>query len=230
MAETPATANHALSIMGTLLEFSVARGYRLDNPAIGVKKLSYEADGAHPWSDAAWGYVRDNAPEVFKRLAILGRATGQRRRDLVKLRPADRHLDGFQMRISKLGDKPHFVPLTQAEIREIDSWDVGKLDLYLKNPQNKPYTAEAIGHRWDSWRRPIPVLKDVTIHGLRATAVCDRRMRGIPHHAISAELCMSLRQVMHYSRFIDQPTLARSSRDMRETGDVATLGRKGNGI
>jgi hypothetical protein len=34
---------------------------------------------------------------------------------------------------------------------------------------------------------------------------------------------MSLKQVMHYSRYIDQPALARSSRDQRERGQNATF-------
>jgi integrase len=40
-------------------------------------------------------------------MAFLGRATGQRPSDLVKMRPADLTADGINVRIKKLGGKPH---------------------------------------------------------------------------------------------------------------------------
>lgn len=216
MARTPATANHAMSIMRALLEFAVQRGYRDDNPAIGIAPLDAEVDGAHPWPEQGWRFVLEHAPEDLRRMAILGRATGQRRSDLVRMRPADRHLDGFNFRISKLRDAAHFVPLTQSELREIESWAVGKVDLYIKGP----YTPSQLTARWDAWRRskeaePIAHLR-MTVHGLRATAVCDRRLRSVEHQLIAAELRLSIKQVERYSRFVDRPALARLSRDRRE--------------
>ena len=58
----------------------------------------------------------------LRRMAFLGRATGQRVSDLVKMRPADLADDGINVRIGKLRDKPHFVPLTAAQMTEIKSW------------------------------------------------------------------------------------------------------------
>jgi len=48
-------------------------------------------------------------------MAFLGRAIGQRVSDLVKMRPADLADDGISIRIGKLRDKLHFVPLTAAQ-------------------------------------------------------------------------------------------------------------------
>lgn len=221
MAATPSLANHALSVMAGLLEFAVQRDYRADNPAVRLDRLEHDIDGAHPWHEDAWRFIVERAPTDIRRLAILGRATGQRQKDLIALRPADRHLDGFSMRISKLRDKPHFMPLTQAEIREIDGWRVEPLDLYLKDRKGRRYTEGRLRGRLVRWLAGQPALAEhkLTIHGLRAMAVCDRRLRLVEHQAIAAELCMSLPKVMHYSRFIDQAALARKSRDQREQNE-----------
>lgn len=36
MSSTPPAANYMLAVLRTILEFSVPRGYRNDNPALGV--------------------------------------------------------------------------------------------------------------------------------------------------------------------------------------------------
>ena len=52
-------------------------------------------------------------------------------------------------------------------------------------------------------------------HGWRAMAVCDRRIDGLWHQEISAQLCMSLGMVMRYSKHIDQERLAREANKRR---------------
>ena len=64
-----------------------------------------------------------------------------------------------------------------------------------------------------------PDIKDIpqlTPHGWRAMAVCDRRLAGLEHQEISAQLCMSLQMVMHYSKHIDGEQLARRGNAKRE--------------
>ena len=45
MSGTPVAANQMLAVLRTLLEFGVPRGYRGDNPAIGIKQLKVEDSG-----------------------------------------------------------------------------------------------------------------------------------------------------------------------------------------
>jgi hypothetical protein len=47
----------------------------------------------------------------------------------------------------------------------------------------------------------------------RAMAVCDRRLAGLEHQEISAQLCMSLQMVMRYSKHIDGEARASSQRE-----------------
>ena len=220
MAGKPVAANHMISVLRTLLEWSIPRGYRTDNPAAGITKLKSDEGGAEPWPEEAYRYVLAHAPEDLRRMAFLGRACGQRREDLVAFRGANLAADGIKVSISKLRGKVHFVPLTRSQVAEIRSWGVGELDFFLKSPTGKPYTGDGLNSRWNRWResasgKPIAGLK-MTIHGLRATAVCDRREAGTEDGAIADELGMSVQMVSRYARFADKVRSARASRDRRE--------------
>jgi hypothetical protein len=220
MAATPVAANHMIAVLRTLLEWSIPRGYRTDNPAMGIKKLKSDEGGAEPWPEDAYLFVLQHAPEDLRRMAFLGRACGQRREDLVAFRGANLTSDGVRLSISKLRGKTHFVPLTKPQIAEIRSWGVGELDFFLKSPTGNPYTGDGLNSRWNRWRdsdeaKPIEGVK-MTIHGLRATAVCDRREAGTEDGAIADELGMSVQMVSRYARFADKARSARASRDRRE--------------
>jgi integrase len=218
MSGTPVAANLMLTVLRTLLEFGVPRGYRDDNPAIGVKKLKIEDRGHSPWPEEGYAYVIQHAPTHLLRMAFLGRATGQRISDLVKMRPADLVDDGINVRIGELRDKPHFVPLTKAQMREIRSWGVRDLEFFIPIPNSgKRYTPNALNKSWNVWRKTSPIrdLK-MTVHGLRATAIHDRRRAGTEDGAIADEIGMSVKMVSRYLRFADKAASARASRDRRE--------------
>ena len=183
MSVTPVAANLMLTVLRVLIEWGIPRGYRDDNPTIGLRRLVIEESGAQPWSEEAYGFVIDKAPANLRRMAFLGRATGQRASDLVRMRPADLADDGINVRIGKRRDKPHFVPLTKAQMREIRSWGVRDLDFFLTSASGRRCTALYLSQLWAIWRdgpeaAPLKGAK-LTVHGLRATAVSDRRRAGI---------------------------------------------------
>jgi integrase len=216
MSSTPVAANLMLTVLRTLLEFGVPRGYRDDNPAIGVKKLKTEDSGHSPWPERGYAYVIQHAPTNLRRLAFLGRATGQRVSDLVKMRPADLADDGINMRIGKLRDKPHFVPLTAAQMTEIKSWGVRDLEFFISG-SGRRYTTNAINKAWNKWREASPISdQTMTVHGLRATKIADLRSTGTEDGAIADEIGMSVKMVSRYLRFADKTASARASRDRRE--------------
>jgi hypothetical protein len=66
MSGTPVAANQMLAVLRTLLEFGVPRGYRGDNPAIGIKRLKVEDSGHAPWPETGYRYVMKNAPEYLR--------------------------------------------------------------------------------------------------------------------------------------------------------------------
>jgi hypothetical protein len=61
-----------------LLEFGVKRGYRADNPTVGIDRLKIDESGYEQWPEAGYQFVRERAPPYLSRMAFLGRATGQR--------------------------------------------------------------------------------------------------------------------------------------------------------
>jgi integrase len=221
MSPTPAAANYMASVLRSLLEFGVKRGYRADNPAVGIEHIKVDEAGHAPWPDTGYAFVMQHAPTRLRRMAFLGRATAQRVSDLVKMRPADLTEDGINLRIGKLRDKPHMVPLTKAQMVEIRSWGVGDLAFFIATPvAGKRCTERYLNHLWREWRAvpeaaPIRDMK-MSIHGLRATGINDRRMVGTEDGAIADELGMSVNMVQRYLRFADKIASARASRDRRE--------------
>ena len=198
-------------------QWGVPRGYREDNPAIGVKRLKVEDSGHAPWPEAGYTFVMENAPVHLRRMAFLGRATGQRVSDLVKMRPVDLAMDGINVRIGKLRDKPHFVPLTAAQMAEIRSWGVRHLEFFLSTPKGQSrFTAPYLGQCWGEWRHLHEAVRGLNVHGLRATKINDLRFAGTEDGAIADELGMSVAMVSRYLRFADKTASARASRDRRE--------------
>ena len=73
---------------------------------------------------------------------------------------------------------------------------------------------------WNNWRelKETEDIRDLkmTIHGLRASAIDDRRREGTEDGAIADELGMSVKMVSRYLRFSDKVASGRASRDRRE--------------
>jgi len=229
MAETPVAANHAISIARTLFGWGIPRGFCDTNVFRDVAAIRVEHDSAKPWPEEFYAFVIANAPQDIRRMAILGRATGQRRSDLVQMRPVDVQRGGVTMKIGKLRDKEHWVPLTQAHLAEIRSWQGFPAAPFLVSAAGKGYSPDHLNSRWNRWRASeaaLPVRDyDCSIHDLRATAVCDRRLAGLTHQEIAAQICMSIEMVMRYSKKIDQEALAKSGMtrlERAENGAVVT--------
>jgi len=227
VADRPATANKLVSVLHTILKWSIKREYRDDDPTLGVEKLDMDVDGTRPWPDRIYDYVIRHAPENLRRMAVLGRATGQREADLKDMSPAHLERDGINLLISKRRDKAHFVPLTRAQMIEIRSWGVDGLNLFLKTTRGKPFTEGALRSHWKRWKAEHPELAGsnikITIHGLKATKVCDMRLAGVSDGSIADEVGMSVGMVARYARNADKAAAARASRDRREGAEIVRL-------
>jgi hypothetical protein len=88
---------------------------------------------------------------------------------------------------------------------------------WITNAEGVPMSGAAIGDALDKFVVHRPELAGARLkpHGLRAMAVCDRRLDGLSHQEISAQLCMSIGMVMRYSKHIDQERLAREANKKR---------------
>ncbi len=228
--------NKMLGVLQTLLTWALSREWRNDNPARDVPRLKAEMEtGYKPWPEAAYAYVMAHAPTEVRRMVYLGRATGQRREDLIRICPAMLMHDGIHTFISKKRDQKHFVPLLRRQIDELQSW----IDPVL--PPEVPFIhyngsamdGDTLHQHWFNWRKQQRFLDEfnLTIHGLKVTAICDRHGI-ITHEEIAKEIGMSARMVERYVRFIDAQRAARASRDKREAlegGNVVTIAARKRG-
>lgn len=214
--DRPAMGNLVLSQVRALMKLAVQTDKRKDNPAREIDGLEEDPDEAKPLSNEAWqALTSGDAPECLRRYAILARATGQRISDVLPLRPANRDEDGILLSITKLGDKQHWCPLRAEEIAIIDGWSVFKGSLYVARDKGRQFNPGTFRAEWNAFAstKAGAALAGFTPHDLRATKVCDERIRGKSHQQIAAMVGMSLQMVMKYSRHIDQRLAARGTAD-----------------
>lgn len=216
---TPVAANHVVSMLRTLLAWGLEHGYGERNPAIEITPIEIvDEENARPWPEEAYRVAVASAPEHIRRAVYLGRATGQRRSDLVKMGRKNRVGDGILFKIGKLRDREHFLPLTADQRSEIDSWSCSDTGPWIVSPTGKAMTGDHLRASLMRFLAKTPSLKgyDLELHGLRAMAACDRKMLGIDNAAIGKSIGMSTGMVERYTKHIDQQALARQVRDRLE--------------
>lgn len=221
MEKTPVAANHFVAVLRTLLAWGLQHGYGDRNPANDVRPIEIKGErNAMPWPQWAYEYVLEHAPEHLRRAAFLGRATGQRRSDLILMGKKNRRDDGLAFKISKLRGKDHFIPLTSAELAVLDSWDCSDTGPWIVSPTGAPMSGDHLQSSLGRFAARHPKLKalQLKMHGLRAMAACDRKLLGFDNASIGKSIGMSTGMVDRYTRHIDQEALARKVRDGLERG------------
>ncbi|RTL51250.1 MAG: hypothetical protein EKK40_10430 [Bradyrhizobiaceae bacterium] len=223
---TPVAANHLVSVLRTLLKWGLQHGYGTTNPAREIEPIQIEdEENAKPWPEWVYDFIVKNAPEDIRRGTILGRACGQRISDWVKFGKKNRKDDGIAIKIGKLRDKDHIIPLMKHQLAELDSWSCSDTGPWVISVANRTMTADAWRAALNRYIARTPELKSAEIapHGLRAMAAIDRKMAGGENRAIGANLRMSTQIVERYIRHIDELKLARGVRDQME--DFARAGK-----
>jgi integrase len=226
---TPVAANHLVSVLRTLLGWGLEHGYGSRNPANDVNALEIvDEEKAKPWPEWAYQLVLAGAPEHLQRAAFLGRATGQRRSDLVKLGRRNRVEDGLAFKIGKLRDKEHFIPLTPGQLKVIDAWSCSDTGPWIVSPTGSTMSGD---HQQSSLNRYIaktPKLQGLglKLHGLRAMAAIDRKMLGLENKAIGKNIGMSAGMVERYTSHIDGVALARGVRDKMHAAEILQYDKK----
>jgi hypothetical protein len=209
------------------MKWGRSHGFPSSDVAASLEPLSVEVEGATPWPEWAYRIVLDEAPEALRRAAFLGRVTGQRRSDLVRMGKRCRRADGVEFTIKKLRGKKHFMPLYPDDLAVIDGWGAPDIGPSIVDRRGKAMTENRLSGVLRRFCRAHPRLKDnqVLMHGLRALAVCDRRIDGMSHQEIANQMCMGVEMVMQYSKGIDSETASREANRRRAlNGRRARLG------
>jgi integrase len=109
-------ANYIPTALSRLCQIAVRKGWRKDNPALGIEKLPMPKDRKRPhvpWTDAAVAKMRREGQGLARLIFELGVGTVQRPGDLVGFTWGDWDGDTLFLRQNKTG-KPLHLPATAA--------------------------------------------------------------------------------------------------------------------
>ncbi len=116
-AERVRFANYIVQVLRVLMEHAIDQGWRVDNPAKGVKLLQSDGPSREPWPETKVAAFRSHAPARARLIFELCVGTGQRIGDVLKMRWDAIESDGIHVRQGKT-KKPLWVPFT-ADLRAI---------------------------------------------------------------------------------------------------------------
>jgi integrase len=201
LAETPAKANNFLTAMRALSAYARPRQLLLQGVTEGVK--AFATKGGHkPWTPEQLRAAHDRLTGVVRRGIMLYLYTGQRGSDIVRLGFADIDDGGFSVRQRKTG-REMWCPVLPELAAEIATWEK-QPGPFLLQASGKPFSRKLFWEHFDRARVDIPELADVTLHGLRCTAVIRLRRAGLSVGQIGDIAGMSLATIERYCRFADR--------------------------
>jgi hypothetical protein len=205
-AATPAAANHMIRTLGSMLSWSVPRGWRSDNPCRDVPHLKI-GEGYEPWP---WDVTVEAREDLAKSYPPLSRAiwlslyTGQRAGDTLAMRwdaVRDGHITVRQQKTGLSLD----IPVHRDLDREVETWPRESATI-LTSIEGRPWTQTSFKL---AWRRHRPACcAGLVWHGLRKSAVVTLIEAGCTPHQVAAVTGQSLEMVEHYGRRYNRKRLA----------------------
>lgn len=218
MGKTPAKANAYIRAIAALYDWGKERGFARSNPATGITKLRI---GTHaPWPAWAWDAAMAHFRPELRLACRLGRYTGQRLGDVLKLRITDivtdaDGIDGFDLVQQKTG-KHLFVPVAAELVEDIE--DVkrrGRIGFIVGRDDGSGFTVDQFHAMWGrEMRRPDcrPIrAAGLSFHGLRKAIVVAGAERGISPLLIGSITGQTVQTVEFYSRGASQKRLAKEA-------------------
>lgn len=201
LSATPGKANTFLGGLRALSSWAIARGLIDQSLTEGVQP--YEKTGGHkPWTPQQIKAAKEHLTGMVRRGVMLYLYTGQRGSDVVTLGPTMVDDGGFSLVQKKTG-REVWCPILPELAEEMRTWQK-RPGPYLIQSHGAVFTRNRFSFLFDEQRAKIPELKDVTLHGLRATAVIHLRRSGLSTAQISDCIGMSIAMIERYCRFADK--------------------------
>jgi hypothetical protein len=202
LASTPQKANTVLTIIRNISNFGIKRqGFNKRSLCEGVERN--ECEGGHkPWTEAQIEAALTKLTGVVRKGILLYLYTGQRGSDVVRIGWTDVDENGFRC-IQRKTRREVWCPILPELEEEMRTWKK-HLGPFLQREDGTTFSRETFSNAFDRQRAKIPELKDVTLHGLRATAVIRLRMEGLSNGQIGDISGMSLATIERYCRFADR--------------------------
>ena len=241
-ADNPTSADHFVVLIRNLLRFAVARGYREDNPAEGVPKITSARDvrSHRSWPDEAIEKFLAVHEGTMMGLALkLGLYTGQRGSDVLRMRWADIHEGRIEVRQSKTGTLLEI--RLHSALRETLDKQEPVSPIILTTTTRRPFTTS--NFRWH-FGKAVKAAglggQRLTFHGLRYAAAGQLAELGVSIKGIAAITGhKSLALLQRYTSGADQKRLGdaailrwdeRAQNGKLENRDSETGKPKGKGL
>ena len=208
LSDTPRQADKFLAMMSVLLNFSIARGLRQDNPAQHVKKLR-AGKSFEPWPDAAIERFRASANPRMVWAMELALYTGQRRSDVLAMRWNQIENGLIAVEQQKTGERLH-IPL-HPHLEDVLTGIPRKGMGIVHRADGRPYSGDGFASIFQREKKRLG-LGALQFHGLRHTAgqrlaeagCSDREIMAILGHRTAA-------MVTRYTRGAEQKRLAKAA-------------------
>lgn len=208
LSSTPAKANGFLAAMKQLSAW--LRPNRLISQSMVEGIRPYKLKGGHkPWTPEQLAAAEKNFKGMMRRGFVLYRYTGQRGSDVVRLGPTYIDEGGFNLAQKKTG-REVWCPILPELAAEMQGWE-RRTGPYLLQGSGRPYSRKAFWAHFDEARAGIPELADVTLHGLRCTAVINLRRHGLSTAQIGDIVGMSIKTIERYCRFANRKESGRAA-------------------
>lgn len=211
---TPAAANNLLKIIRILLRFGMERGWRTDDPTIGVKPLKMRQGGFHTWTDEEIAAFEARWPlGTRERLALdLLLYTAQRSGDVRVI--GRQHVRDGRIVVRQEKTKELLeIPIHPALQASLNAGPTGELT-FLVTQFGKPYSAAGFGNFFSDAARKAGLPKGCSAHGLRKAAARRLAEAGCSAHEIMAVTGhRTLKEVTRYTAAADQRRLAETALD-----------------
>lgn len=191
IADRPRTADLFVQVTRRLLSWAVDRGYLEINPLLRVSLIN-EPESHLPWSEAQCAHFEASGPPAALMTGyMLGRYTGQRRGDVLRMARGQYDGSGITVEQGKTGVEL-WIPAHERLRTYLDSLDID-VGLLITTARGKPWHEDSFTHAFGDFLESIG-LGGLTFHGLRhtsATALAEagcseREIQSITGHKTTA--------------------------------------------
>ena len=218
-AATPAAAGNLLRMIRIVMRFSIAQGWREDDPTTGVKTPKTRSGGFHTWTEEeidAFKAVHPNGTRARLAFSLLLN-TAQRRGDVIRM--GRQHIKSEWLSIiqQKTGVTVQ-MPVLRELRAAIDGFPNNHLT-FLTTQYGEPFTAAGFGNWFREICREAGLPDHCAAHGLRKAAARRLAEHGCTAHQIMAITGhKTLKEVTRYTEAVDRHGLAETAMAKIERG------------
>lgn len=220
--KSPKSLRRVLSILLTLAH---ERGWRKDNPMVGLRRPKKAGDGFRAWEEADIAKFEEAYQAGSReRLALaLLLYTGQRRQDVVNMGRQHVKANAILVATSKSNGKTRLaIPIHPRLQLELDAAPQDQMT-FVQTAYGKPFSAPGFTNWFSEAASNAGLPPRSAPHGLRKASLRRLAEAGCtPHQIMAVSGHKNLSEVTLYTQAVDQERLAREAMAKTEGGTEAS--------